>query len=59
MIIIFQLHPIFNNTGGVIMGDDPETSAVNNYSQMWDVENLFVVGHLLSHKMLDTPQLVQ
>lgn len=33
-----------HNTGGVIMGDDPETSAVNNYSQMWDVDNLFVVG---------------
>lgn len=31
-------------TGGVIMGDDPETSAVNNYLQMWDVDNLFVVG---------------
>src|SRR5690625_3137344 len=33
-----------HNTGGVIMGDDPETSAVNNYLQMWDVDNLFVVG---------------
>lgn len=30
--------------GGVIMGADRETSAVNNYSQMWDMENLFVVG---------------
>lgn len=30
--------------GGVIMGDNPETSAVNNYLQMWDVDNLFVVG---------------
>ncbi|GAB4071867.1 GMC family oxidoreductase [Barrientosiimonas marina] len=30
--------------GGVIMGDDPETSAVNSYLQMWDVDNLFVVG---------------
>lgn len=30
--------------GGVIMGDDPEKSAVNNYLQMWDAENLFVVG---------------
>lgn len=26
------------------MGDDPETSAVNSYLQMWDVDNLFVVG---------------
>ena len=49
-----------HNTGGVIMGADPETSAVNNYSQMWDVENLFVVGaSSYSHKMLDTTQLVQ
>src|SRR5699024_6361941 len=24
-----------HNTGGVIMGADPETSAVNNYMQMW------------------------
>lgn len=30
--------------GGVIMGDNPHTSAVNNYLQMWDMENLFVVG---------------
>lgn len=33
-----------HNTGGVIMGDDPETSAVNNYLQMWDADNIFVVG---------------
>lgn len=33
-----------HNTGGVIMGDDPETSAVNNYLQMWDVDNVFVIG---------------
>ncbi|MDW0117780.1 GMC family oxidoreductase [Sporosarcina thermotolerans] len=33
-----------HNTGGVIMGADPETSAVNSYLQMWDVDNLFVVG---------------
>ncbi|WP_010648010.1 GMC family oxidoreductase [Oceanobacillus massiliensis] len=33
-----------HNTGGVIMGADPETSAVNNYLQMWDVDNVFVVG---------------
>lgn len=30
--------------GGVIMGEDPETSAVNSYLQMWEAENLFVVG---------------
>lgn len=33
-----------HNTGGVIMGAEPGTSAVNNYSQMWDAENVFVVG---------------
>ncbi|TWT02428.1 GMC family oxidoreductase [Planomicrobium sp. CPCC 101079] len=33
-----------HNTGGVIMGADPETSAVNSYLQMWDAENVFVVG---------------
>ncbi|ARK24055.1 GMC family oxidoreductase [Sporosarcina sp. P37] len=30
--------------GGAIMGASPENSAVNTYSQMWDMENLFVVG---------------
>ncbi|QCJ44961.1 GMC family oxidoreductase [Bacillus sp. S3] len=33
-----------HNTGGVIMGADPDTSAVNNYLQMWDHDNLFVIG---------------
>lgn len=26
------------------MGSDPDNSAVNNYMQMWDHENVFVVG---------------
>lgn len=26
------------------MGTNLETSAVNNYSQVWDIENLFVLG---------------
>lgn len=30
--------------GGVAMGDDPATSAVNSYLQMWEMDNLFVVG---------------
>lgn len=30
--------------GGIIMGTDPANSAVNNYLQMWDMENVFVVG---------------
>ena len=33
-----------HNTGGTIMGADPNTSVVNNYLQMWDAENVFVVG---------------
>lgn len=33
-----------HNTGGAIMGSDPSTSAVNSYLQMWDAENIFVVG---------------
>ena len=33
-----------HNTGGVIMGADPSTSVVNNYLQMWDYDNVFVVG---------------
>src|SRR5262249_15806583 len=33
-----------HNTGGVVMGTDPATSAVNRYLQSWDVFNLFVVG---------------
>ncbi|MFD0618889.1 GMC family oxidoreductase [Paenibacillus sp. GCM10027629] len=33
-----------HNTGGAIMGADPSTSVVNSYLQMWDAENVFVVG---------------
>lgn len=33
-----------HNTGGVIIGSDPVNSAINTYSQMWDAENVFVVG---------------
>src|SRR5262249_34616714 len=33
-----------HNTGGVIMGAEPATSAVNNYLQMWTANNVFVVG---------------
>ncbi|WP_373895530.1 GMC family oxidoreductase [Virgibacillus natechei] len=42
----FDIEPGQNDhiTGGVIIGDDPETSAVNNYLQMWDVDNVFVIG---------------
>jgi gluconate 2-dehydrogenase alpha chain len=30
--------------GGTVMGDDPGTSVVNKYCQVWGVPNLFVVG---------------
>ncbi len=30
--------------GGVIMGENPKTSALNRYLQSWDVPNLFVIG---------------
>lgn len=33
-----------HNSGGSIMGESPDNSAVNNYSQMWDMDNLFVLG---------------
>ena len=33
-----------HNTGGAIMGADPNTSVVNSYLQMWDAPNVFVVG---------------
>jgi gluconate 2-dehydrogenase alpha chain len=33
-----------HNTGGTVMGSDPETSVVNRYCQSWDVSNVFVPG---------------
>jgi len=33
-----------HNTGGAIMGSSPADSVVNNYLQMWDFDNVFVVG---------------
>jgi gluconate 2-dehydrogenase alpha chain len=33
-----------HHTGGVIMGTNPRTSALNRYLQNWDVDNLFVMG---------------
>ncbi len=33
-----------HNTGGAVMGADPQTSAVNKYLQSWDVPNVFIVG---------------
>jgi gluconate 2-dehydrogenase alpha chain len=33
-----------HNVGGTMMGKSPADSAVNKYSQSWDVPNLFVTG---------------
>lgn len=33
-----------HNTGGAVMGADPATSVVNPHLQMWDCENVWVVG---------------
>jgi len=33
-----------HTTGGAVIGADPETSALNRYSQSWDVHNVFVMG---------------
>ncbi|WP_445145097.1 GMC family oxidoreductase [Dyella sp. Tek66A03] len=33
-----------HTTGGVIQGKDPNTSALNNFQQSWDVHNVFVTG---------------
>lgn len=40
----YSPHGATHNGGGVIMGDSPDTSAVNNYLQMWEMDNLFVFG---------------
>ena len=31
-------------TGGTIMGSDPKATVVNDYLQMWDAPNVFIVG---------------
>lgn len=33
-----------HNTGGTVIGDDPTTSVVNPYGQMWDAHNVWVFG---------------
>ena len=33
-----------HNTGGTIMGTDPQTSVVNRYLQSWDAHNVFIMG---------------
>lgn len=45
-------HGFGEAAGGVIMGEDPKQSAVNNYSQVWEMDNLFVIGaSCLPHKI--------
>jgi gluconate 2-dehydrogenase alpha chain len=33
-----------HNTGGTIMGSDPQNSVVNRYLQAWGAHNLFIQG---------------
>lgn len=33
-----------HNTGGHIMGDNPQESVTNRYNQNWDLPNLFITG---------------
>jgi gluconate 2-dehydrogenase alpha chain len=33
-----------HNTGGAVIGTDPTKSALNPFSQTWDVSNVFVTG---------------
>jgi gluconate 2-dehydrogenase alpha chain len=33
-----------HNTGGAIMGSDPDESVINNYLQCWNAHNLFIPG---------------
>jgi gluconate 2-dehydrogenase alpha chain len=33
-----------HNTGGTIMGTNPHNSVTNKYGQVWDVDNLFIMG---------------
>jgi gluconate 2-dehydrogenase alpha chain len=42
----YDIHPYqsTHNTGGAIMGTNPQESVVNRYLQHWDVPNLFVTG---------------
>ncbi len=39
-----QQYQSTHNTGGAVMGDNPQTSVVNRYLQSWDVPNVFVIG---------------
>jgi gluconate 2-dehydrogenase alpha chain len=39
-----RIYQSTHTTGGAIMGSNPRDSAINRYSQTWDVSNLFVFG---------------
>ncbi|WAH56481.1 GMC family oxidoreductase [Pseudomonas silvicola] len=40
----FRANDSSHTIGGVVMGTDPKTSALNRYQQSWDVHNVFVLG---------------
>ena len=39
-----QQYQSTHNTGGAVMGENPQVSVVNRYLQSWDVPNVFVIG---------------
>lgn len=40
----FRANDSSHTIGGVVMGEDRRTSALNRYQQSWDVHNVFVLG---------------
>lgn len=49
---------VIHEVGTCRMGDDPETSVVNQYGQSWDVENLFLAdGSVFTTKSHKNPTL--
>ncbi|QLF93974.1 GMC family oxidoreductase [Pseudomonas sp. ABC1] len=48
-----------HNTGGTVMGADPETSVTNKYGQSWALDNLFIAGaSLFPHNAAYPPTLL-
>lgn len=54
----YDLRPYVSthNVGGAVMGDNPKTSALNKYLQLWDVHNVFSIGgHAFPHNFQANP----
>ena len=39
-----RVYQTAHNVGGAIMGEDPRSSVVNLFLQIWDAHNVFVMG---------------